>query len=260
MDERSLILNAIKQKITPQEDPIDPPGTDAMDKWVKRKKQEDSFRRKDCNDWNNADFLRYLDFMLKEFGARRAKGNLRVDSNHLNRVYDCLASRLQDKMNNRVFKNYLDWWCSIWAPRLTGSEIYLTSLLKDYLIKRFVSRYSDEESCKEILPQSKAVKADDDSIYDLGGLELLVMQRGIIVGYQMLRHRLESDPAYVMRKTLSHFTKDTLINVMNITVQQGPYSRNHTVDFLMIAHPFLHEHNLVEIYSKSDKDLFREYL
>jgi len=258
MDERLLILDAIKQKDTntPINLDVELSEPDAIEKWVKRKRRQESFRQKECEDWNNADFLRYLDFMLKEFGVVRSKGNLRVDANRLNHVYDALAIYLQHKMNNMVLKSYLDWWCSIWAPRLTGSEMYLNSLLRDYQIKRFASRYAEKESEEQILP-IPAQSISDEYVYDLGGLDLLVMKRGIVVGYRMLRERAISDPSHVLRNTLASLTKDALLGVMNTTIQHAPYSRDDKIDFIALAKPFLQNHGLTDFLQILHEKHFR---
>lgn len=245
MDERSLILKAIKNKHKNTEEvDFNFPEPDAIDKWVKRKNRQESHKQKDPLDWSNADFLNYLDSMLKDFGARRTKGNLRSDSNTLNRLYDAFIKHLNDKMNNTVLKDYMDWWCSIWASRLTGSEMHLNVMIQDYQIKKFVSRYN-EENAKEIL-SVPAFAVDDKSIFGLGGLDLLVMKRGIVAGYRMLREQGVTDPAQVMRNTLSSFEKDALLSVMGTTIQFAPYKNSDKVDFVALAKPYLQNHNLTQ--------------
>ncbi|MHA2279335.1 MAG: hypothetical protein ACXAC5_00380 [Promethearchaeota archaeon] len=256
MDERSLILNAIKKKNKNTVPDPECPEPDVIEKWVKRKRRLDSWRQKECKDWNNADFLRYLDFMLKEFGTTRAKGNTRSDSDRLNHVYDRLAKHRQSKMSNLVLKDYLDWWCSIWASRLTGSEMYLTSLLQDAQITRFVSRYIEQAEEAQVLP-ILTQEVSDEHIYDLGGLDLLVMKRGIVIGYKMLRTRFVSDPAHQMRKTLSNLTKDALIGVMKTTIQKAPYPTSDKVDFVELAKPYLQNLGLVDMFKISHKRYFR---
>ena len=259
MDERLLILNAIKAKST------NTPGTDldkvfpepdAIEKWAKRKKRQESFRQKESKDWNSADFLRYLDFMLKEFGVVRSKGNVRADVNRLDHLYDALAKRLQHKMNNAVLKSYLDWWCSIWAPRLTGSEMYLNSLLQDYQIKRFTSRYVEKESEEQVLPIPVQPQVSDEQIFDLGGLDLLVMQRGIVAGHRMLLANSVADPARALRNTLSNLTRDTLLGVMNTTIQQA-YSCDDKVDFIALAQPYLQSNGLTDFLQIESDEYFR---
>lgn len=255
MNERSLILKAIKQKDdTPKEEiDFDFPEPDVIDKYVKRKKRMESWKQKTTEDWNNSDFLNYFDSMLKEFGVRRNKGNLRSDSNTLNRIHDSFVKYLKEKMNNAVLKSYMDWWCSIWAPRLTGSEMHLNYLLQEHLAKRFSSRYIEEDSIKEILPVVAPPTVDDNSIFGLGGINLLVMKRGIVIGYRMLRQRSVSDPAQVIRNTLSSLEKGTLTSVMETTIQFAPYKSEDRVDFVALAKPYLEKHDLANFIEPHER-------
>jgi len=259
MNERSLILNAIKHKNenTPEEVDFDFPEPDVIDKYVKRKRRQESWKQKDTADWNNADFLNYLDLMLKDFGVRRQKGNLRSDSNTLNRIHDAFVKHLDTQMSNSVLRSYMDWWCSIQAPRLTGSEMHLNYLLQDFQIKKFAARYKEDESVKEILPAAPAPVVDDNSIFDLGGIDLLIMKRGIVAGYRMLRLRSQPDPAQIIRNTLSNFGKDTLSGVMDATIQAAPYNSEDKVDFVALAKPYLENHDLSNFLQMSHERYFR---
>jgi len=235
MDERELIINAIKQKKenTAKVD-FDFPEPDVIDKWVKRKKRLESFKGKQTEEWTNVDFLRYLDYMLKDFGVIRSKENTRRDSDKINLLHDKLVKHLKVDMNNSILREFLEWWCSIWAPRLSGSEFNLNLLIQDYQIDRFSSRYKKQVEMAPVIVESKqsTFSSDDDSIYSLGGLPLLLMKRGLVVGYRMLKkHNISDDASFsMMQKTIKQFSKKVCDHVIKITLQGSPYFKSDKVD------------------------------
>lgn len=253
MDEKSVILHAIKS--TPQVDTDTEP--DAIEKWAARKKKQESFRNKPCKEWSMLDFSRYLDFMLKEFGVFRSK-NVARDCDYLNTLHDRLAKKLKSKMNNLVLRDYLDWWCSIWAPRYTASEVYLTLLMNDQQINRFVSRYKEREDEIAVEIPTEVKDVSDVEIYNFGGLELLIMKKGIVVGNRVLRAKGVADAREELRKSLARFSKQALINTLNVTIQNAPYSRADQVDFISLSSPILLKHNMTDFLQLSAMDYFQE--
>lgn len=260
MDERSLILNAIKNKKenTPEVD-LDFPEPDAIEKWGKKKKKQNSFKYKKCEEWTNVDFLRYLDSMLKEFGATRAIENVRRDSERVNQLYDSLAKPLQEKMSNLVLKDYIDWWVSIWAPRLTGEVLYIYQLNQDYQISRFVTRFQKDtadEPKPEISHQSPTLS--DDMIFDLGGLSLLIVKKGLVASFRMLKKRSVSSPEKEILHVLKTLSRDMLIDVMDLTLHKSPYPKSDKVDFISLALPVLKEQGLTQFTKLSSEQYFEE--
>lgn len=254
MEERELILNAIKQKKknTPEVD-FDFPEPDAIEKWVKRKKKLESFKSKPTEKWGNVEFLRYLDYMLKEFGVVRAQNNTRRDSDKINHLYDRLVKRIPE-MSNHILKEFIEWWCSIWAPRLTGSEFHLGLLIQDYQVSRFANRYKNAVPAVPVpvlvpvlVPvEQPACTVDDDSIYDLGGLSLLLMKRGFVVGWRVLKRKGMGDAlaSYAMQKITGKFNSEILVNVLKITLQGSPYPASDKVDFISLIKPALNQRGL----------------
>ena len=262
MDERALIINAIKQKHT-SEVGFDFSEPDAIDRWVKRKKKQESFKSKQIDEWTNVDFLNYLDFMLKEFGVSRVKGNTRRDSDKINQLHDRLVKQLTIEMNNSILKEYLEWWSSIWAPRLTGSEFHLNLLIQEYQIIRFASRYKKKEvvEASVVVEQKTSVPnpINDANIYDLGGLSLLVMKRGIVAGYRFLKSKGISDAESVsmIQKTIGQFNKEVLVNVLKITLQES-YPKTDKVDFISLTASALNRFGLTEYFQIPYGTYFKE--
>ena len=259
MDERSLILNAIKnrKKNTPEVD-FNFPEPDSIEKWAKRKKRQESFKGKPCEEWTNVDFLRYLDSMLKDFGVSRAVENVRRDSERINQLYDSLAKPLQTKMSNLVLKEYMDWWVSIWAPRLTGEELHLYHLNQGYQTSRFVKRY-EEDTIEEVESKTQPITTiSDDEIFDLGGVSLLTVKKGLVASHRALKKRMASNPQQEIQDVLRSLSKSMLVDVMNLTIQQSPYLWDDTVDFISLALPELQKHGLTQFSNLSSGKYFEE--
>ena len=140
MDEKSLIIDAIRNKDTSEE--LSFPGPDAILTLVKKRTRRESFKHKLCSQWNNTDFLRYLDSTMKDFGVSRIMGNVRRDGDYINKLYDRMVKKIGTQMTNEILREYMDWWCSIWAPRLTGSGFHINNLLEERHINTFFRRYN----------------------------------------------------------------------------------------------------------------------
>jgi hypothetical protein len=265
MDERALILDAIKQKKknTPDID-FDFPEPDVITKWAKRKKRLEGYKSKPIDDWTNMDFLHYLDYMLKEFGVIRARENTRRDSDKINQLHDRLVSQLSVEMNNSILREFMEWWCSIWAPRLSGSEFHLGFLTHEFQVTRFVSRYKKPDATEEApivsiesqvdMPSS----IDDMSIYELGGINLLLMKRGIVIGYRILKKHGVNNVDQVIKKSIEQFNKEVLINVLNVTMQESPYPMSDKVNFISPAADALGRFGLTEYAQISHESYFKE--
>ncbi len=244
-DERSLILEAIHNKKKVKSEPV---SECAIGKMVKRKIKQESFRQKLCREWSNIDFLRYLDFMLKDFGTTRNVGNACRDSDYLNKIYDQLAKKLQHKMTNVVLRNYMEWWCSIWAPRMTGSGVWLLSMI-GAPVEKFLSRYDTEKGPNET-NDNMSTQVTDEAIFDLGGLPMLLVKRGIVIS----RRKSSSEN---IGKTLSSFQGSMLGKIIEATLQYAPYS-DAPWDFILLAHPFLVKHGLTSFLDVDYRCCFKE--
>lgn len=247
MDERTLIINALKKaNDTPaQPDPLNFSGPDAIEAMAKRMKRREAFQTKSCKDWNNIDFLNYIDFLLKEFGTARTQTNVRCDSDAVNKLHDELARHLADCMSNEILKEYIEWWCSIWAIKLAVNSFRLRSLINPEHIRRFSSRYKETEpTLPGKVVESPQKSKDDEAIYDFGNLPLLLMNRGIVISIMLLRRKNVTDPVSEIQRELSTFASSALVKVMNVTTENAPYHKSLTVDFLQIAKPFLAKHSI----------------
>ena len=203
---------------------------------VKRKKRQESFKTKSCPQWGNMDFLRYLDFMLKDYGVLRHASNARRDSDQLNHLYDLLVKKLGSRMDNLVLREYMEWWCSIRAPRLTGSGMWLSGMLKSQPISRFSSRFTQEHT------EASQPSVSDEDIYNLGGLSMLLTQRGLVLSHRVMES-LGKNAKQEIQAVLGKFQKATLLKSMEATIANSPY-RGSVIDFVSLSSLYLLKHEL----------------
>jgi len=213
MNEREIILEALKSKPKKQLKVnafnVDSlcQETDIIDKMVKRKCRQESFRNKSIEEWNTHDFIHYIDFLLKDFGISRVRNNLRYESGTISKIHDFLLIELKDReLNiNKTLKDYIDWWCSIWAPK-NGIEIYLNSLINVVLMRRFLSRYDGNSTI--ISDNKENSNIGNEEIYNLGGVDLLLMKIGINNTHQFLINKSIKNSEELIKKSLSGFSNE----------------------------------------------------
>jgi len=268
MNERDLILRALRKspppvchKMVMQEiEPSIDEGPDAITALAKKQsrkhKTESKSKRKKLSQWTSSDFLRYINKMLSVHDLRLESTNIR-DRDNINRLYDVFAKQLQDKMSNVVLKEYLDWWISSYSPFMHDYHIYATTFLRDDLIGKFLSRY--KVSNKEV--QESELKPDtsvsEDVLYEMGGLQMLLMSRGIVSSYRVLKSRNTLNPFLKISSTLRDFSKDIVRKTMEITLGLSPYNNDDIIDFISVAQPALDFYGLREFSNISYQGYFK---
>ncbi len=195
MNERALILEAIQKKDAFADKHLPQMDQDVIEKTVKRMKKRERFRSKPVLGWNNVDFLNYIQTTLKEFGVVFLGGNHRRDSDILNRVHDSLAHRLKSEMSNDILKEYVDWWMSHYAPRLTTEGFQIYGMLSEDKISRFAKRYTRNTSSPSFIVHKEMDQpCDEYTLYDSSGLAMslsLVMFRGVCLTLVRLKSSLD---------------------------------------------------------------------
>lgn len=280
MNDERVIINAIKGRKSSlkevqensrakevNEDLFDGIGVsgkkDAISKMVKSYNRRDSWKRKPCLQWNGSDFIRYLDSILKDFKVPKTFGNYRQECYYINSLYDTMVGLLGEKMNNGVLKDYIQWWCSIKAPRLTGSGFYLKMLVSDSMMKKFVSRYENNDNSLTEKPMINTFSSlpdinDDISMYNLGGVPLLLIKRGIVisrfVSIQQGTEEHKSNNEII--KFLSEFNLEAIQKVVDITISNAPYAKCMEFDFISLIHSKLHYSQSLNIVNLEYKSYF----
>lgn len=204
-----------------------------IDEFVKRKQREEKYKKTPISKWANIDFLRFLDNALKVYGTKRVFQNARTDSQHMAKLYDSLAQFLQKKMSNQILKEYLEWWTNLYADRLGEKELYLANLYDPKYVGKYLLRFADEQ-IHTVIPKTNQDKISDVQMYDLGGLPILLVKRGIVVASQFIQSTGDRNWRIAVENALSGMGKGILETVGQATLSNGPY-RGEPIDFVSIA-------------------------
>ncbi len=267
MNERDLILKALQQAsphrrcrmVVREIEPSIDAGPDAITalatKQSRKRKAVSRSKMKKLSEWNGSDFLRYINEMLSVHDLRLESTNVR-DRDNVNRLYDILAKQLQEKMSNVVLKEYFDWWISSYGPFMHDYQIYAATFLRDDLVSKFLKRYEAPDAPKPVQPVDSDVS--EDVLYEMGGLQMLLMSRGIVSSYRVLRSKNTLNPFGKISSTLRDFSKDVVRKTMKITLELSPYNDDDTIDFVSVARPALDFHGLKEFLNISYQGCFKQ--
>jgi hypothetical protein len=203
------------------------------------------------NRWEPSDFVKYLIQSLANQGMVFDNPGARA-SEDMAALYDELVRRFPEKMNNELMRDYLDWWTKIYSTKLTGSTLYIRTLIKEYYINKFVQLYVGEtyKPKEDIVSAVKAEQPaiDVNTLYSMGGLPMLLRSKGIVIAAKVLRDK--NEPSWLMRisQTMQDFTQDAVLSTIDRTLEYSPYPCEQMVDFISIARPSL-EYHRIKTYS-----------
>lgn len=239
--EKDLILRAVskaKKKVIPNSHFDDnDQKTDAIDLIVKRQQRKERFRILPSSEWVNADFLNYLHFLLKGFGVTWIRTNRRKESNDIDKLYDALVGVFKKNMSNEVLKTYLDWWCHQWASRCPDNTFYVNFLLRNDRILKFVhdwpnlvERNNTKISISPIEEVTDSVEYTSETIFEMGGLPLLMIKRGIVDAYHFLMNKNCLNAAQQIMSASLQMSDSVLRTVLTITAERAPY-KGEPIDF-----------------------------
>lgn len=268
LNETDMILKALgksapvkaekpKKRIMKEMDPDDLAPNDGLffgfiDKEEQRKLKKS---KTPVKKWNNLDFVRYLDSILKLHDLRLERLSV-IDSQAIGLLYDKFVPALKDKMSPDILKDYIDWWVSCYASNMHGRKIYVASISQDFLIERFLTRFELEDTLgiRGNKVQAVAEKSSKDStpitdaqLYKLGGLSMLLMSRGIVHAHNLLK---PSDNNVIMRiaETLKKMSKEVVIEVLETTKNLSPYPISQVVDFMSMSKMALDFYGITKKY------------
>lgn len=224
-DEKDFIFDVLaKQKAKQKSKSKTKPAMDkcAIDELVHKMALRDQHKIKPVSQWNNNDFINFIDVSLKVFGAKRCQTNIRRDSVMVSAIYDALATILGSKMSNQILREYLEWWTSIYADRHVNSGVYLNRLADVKYVGKFCKRYADEADVVVDKPKPK-LDLDHAQIYELGGLPMLLIKRGIVIACNVLQQKNSMDWRFQIEKSLDSMNKKVLEMVEKATLDLAPY-------------------------------------
>jgi hypothetical protein len=227
--------------------------------WKPQKAKKRAPRTKTISQWNSADFIRYITKIANQFGV--PFDTTGRDSNSVNRLHDMLLVVYGDGMSNRVIKDYIDWWLGVYG-RFQKEPFTVSYMLKDYQIVQFVKQTRKGRQLPEtvevaVSPEPQTETSDDD-LYDLGGLSMLVMSKGIVVGYRVLKARKQPNPIMQLSNVMRGFGKEVVEQVVKTTIENAPYRKDDIVDFMSVARPALKYHGITRFSSIEYKGYFQE--
>lgn len=273
MTETQMILDALRQapakrakhRVTKEiePDPMVSEGSDAILKLAKKRSSRPR-REKHLSEWTSQDFIKYFAKSLDQMGLSLDQGMSMRDGDWLLRVHDRIVDHFPQVQSNKLLRDYIDWWLGT-SARLQRSSIYVGLLAQDRYVEQFVKKYGNPGALlmPQQVPQVKAVDdqpaaVDDETLYEMGGLSMLVMSRGIVHGYRMLISRKESNVLTRISTVLRGFSKDVLISTIKTTIQNGPYAKSDAVDFISVARAALKYHGIKEFDNTDYRNHFKE--
>jgi len=286
MDETRVIKDAllssggkIKKKVRKLMHEIEPIPFEEHDEVtaqiIKRNKQkikiQGSPQSKNINKWSNTDFLRYIKYLsgLSGFSFSASFSSVK-DREVISKIYDKIAFHIQQDMNNKILREYIEWWINSYSYLMSGREIYPSIFIFDSYINKFVSRirlqnipgnglstYKDKEQ-EFIDNTNKKEPIDDITLYNHGGLPMLIMSKGIVISYTVLRQKGINSIFTKISAALQKLSNKALQKTMEITLQNAPYPREDIVDFIALSRAALVYHNMKQYLSLQYKDYFKK--
>lgn len=209
---------------------------------AKYKKRESSFKRKAISSWVYVDFLRYFSSLLTMYGMTYERTSSQSDGASMGRLHDVLATHLKENMSNKVLKEYLEWWVHHHGEKYHDSELFIWSLYNGTTVDVFLKRFDCMQAEKDLLITSDLdhIEISDHDLYQLGGISLLLMKRGIVRAYRMAKDKK------CIKAALGSFSKEVLKETMELTLDNSPYDEKDKVDFIELAQKSMVEHNMKE--------------
>lgn len=268
-NENELILQALTQSSPPSkkryeaemflDDLIESPQDDPIWKLAKKEERKEKARKKTIEEWSGADFLRYLNDRLTNYGLKLERAGIR-DRDCVSKLFDDFVRCLGKKMTNEILREYFDWWISVNASNLHGEKIYIYRLMGRFDIEKFITRYEERSKVQTpIIPKINVSQPtpDDMMIYEVSGLPAVLMKKGIVVGHRILKEKKTDNAFQLIIKTLQSFSKETLGKTMDVTLAGAPYPQSDTVDFLSLARHALQFHKIVKYLKLDYKSYFK---
>ncbi len=268
VDERKLILDALKQssprktkrRIMREIEPSLIDGNDPILKAARREAKKAKRARKLVEEWTNSDFVHYLSQTMPTFGVELEKRGM-PDVERMGKIYDKMVRRLGNRMDNHILKEYLDWWMSTCTDGLSSRNVYVKSLMNDWFLTKFYNRFDDLPASPIAISLEKSQKHDSDldenALYQLGGLPMVVMSKGIVVGHRVSKARGSSDSEKVLTSIINSFSKNVIRQVMLVTLVNAPYERSDSIDFVTMMKPILSSHGIEEFFNMNYLDYFK---
>jgi hypothetical protein len=229
-----------------------------LGKKIKRQANREKRKLRPVMEWNNTDFLVFAQDKLKAYSIF-LENNGGAGAEMIGRLYDRLAAILQDDMNNKVLKDYLDWWIVSFASSIKSHSVFIQAMYDEKYVGRFAKRYNEQGAeIKTAETVARSAEQDDETIYKTGSLSMLLMSKGIVSAHAFLKKQKETNIIMRIGKALRAFSPSVLRSTMETTINKAPYPSADRVDFISIARPALELHGLKTYLNLDYSKYFKE--
>ncbi len=224
--------------------------------WRAGQKQarRDRASRKPIDQWNSMDYMRFVDKLLRVYDLTLERFGFN-DKNMMTKLYDLFVDRLDYKMNNMVLKDYLEWWVNCHATGMYGRNISVYTFMKPFYFEKFLTRFKTDNPKKDISDEI----ISDDSLYNLGGLSILIVTKGIVLAHDFLRKKSVEDREEQIKSALQSFSKGVLCETLRITTENAPYYKEQSINFLRLASEALKSHSIKQFDSIQYAECFSSH-
>lgn len=265
-DTTKLIFDAIKKGIPASkkkkvlkdiEADENPCAIDNLKKIVKVKKD---YKYKNIKKWTSSDFAKYIEDALKT-RSLRFKDNTFLGGQQISKLYDLFVEKISDSMDNSVLRDYIDWWMAYKTKSLDDTPVSIYDISKMFFIDDFI-KYKNFNKAPVVSVENSEQKEsvedlDLDQLYKLGGLEFLLENIGIVESSYYLKLKGQ-ESVLSISDCLKKMVKQSVLNIIKVTVDRKKYEKEKLIDFLSIARPSLIYHGIKEYDKLQYKQFFHE--
>jgi len=264
MDDRDLILGGLskasclvmQERPTKYMDEIEPERfiqkqteEDAIQKLVKAKRRKQkratAYKRRPIAKWTNSDFVSFFREALSTHSVFVGPTSITA-SQVVGRIHDDLVDKYKDEMSPLVLRDFFEWCSAVFGPKMEGKEVHISYFGSENIIDRFLKGYVEKPTVpKRPLPETPNLDELEPAkspgeIYGIGGLPMLLLERGIVEAHDYLLKCSKERPDKSIQNALSDFTKEALEDVIQQTIERSPYARNITpFDFVRACKPLM---------------------
>lgn len=250
--ETQLIMESLKG--------LDGPDV-VIDKLAKKNSRQKLDKNKRVKDWESTDFLKYIGGIAYSYGIT-FDVSLARDSGTVNQIYDKMALHIKQDMSNAVLKDYIDWWLSSYGKYTQEGRFTIMQMTYDKYTNKFIKWYSAslEKTKNNIIQSDKTNQTDKPkmspaTIYEFGGLQMLLLTCGVVTSYWMVKGK-KPKPEMEILNVLKEFSPKAVNKVLKITLTQGPYKNAEKIDFVSILSPLRESHSLRDFDTLDYKKYF----
>ena len=266
MNESQLIAQALKMNAPSKHKrkvmmEIEPSPIDVSNDAISRiaSKITKKPRKKPLRQWEPSDFVKYFTEALSNQSMSLERAGAR-DREDMAFLYDEFVRRIDERMNNTVLRDYLDWWTESHARKMFGQSLYVKALSNERFLDQFIKLKFGTVTEKPFVsapsPEITHREIDAQTLYRMGGLPMLLRSKGIIVTASLLREKNDNNWLIRISQALQEFTVEAMQETMEHTTGKV-YPFEDMVDFISIARPALEFHRIREYSGINYRDYFK---